>query len=95
MKIPDLFLLYSKINIEINDENTSKWEAIKCLCKKLHINEDEVMTIGDSGNDYEMIKRAGLGVCMKNGFDEVKDVSDYVTDGIEEDGFYKAVKMFI
>ena len=84
-----------KINIEINDENTSKWEAIKCLCKKLHINEDEVMTIGDSGNDYEMIKRAGLGVCMKNGFDEVKDVSDYVTDGIEEDGFYKAVKMFI
>ena len=84
-----------KINIEINSDMTSKWNAIESLCDKLGIATDEVMTIGDSGNDYEMIKKAGLGVCMGNGFDEVKDVSDFVTESIENDGFYKAIKKFI
>ena len=53
------------------------------------------MTIGDSGNDYEMIKNSGIGVCMENGFDEVKHVSDYVTKSIDEDGFSYALKKFI
>lgn len=83
-----------KINIEINSHTTSKWNAIQYLCKTLNIDTNDVMTIGDSGNDYEMIKNAGLGVCMGNGFDEVKDVAQYVTSSIEEDGFYKALKRY-
>lgn len=80
-----------KVNIEINSEKTSKWNAIKELCNIKKIKYDEVMTIGDSGNDYEMIKNAGFGVAMGNGIDEVKNVAKYVTKGIEEDGFYEAI----
>lgn len=84
-----------KINIEINNETTSKWAALKHLLEVTGIKEEEVMTIGDSGNDYEMIKRAGLGVAMGNAFDEVKDVAKYVTDYDDKDGFAKAVYKFI
>lgn len=84
-----------KINIEINNETTSKWEALQYLIKYLGLKDEEVMTIGDSGNDYEMIKKAGLGVAMGNAFDEVKDVAAYVTDSDEKDGFAKAVYKFI
>ena len=84
-----------KINIEINSEETSKWNAIKALCNKINIDTKCVMTIGDSGNDYDMIKNAGLGVCMGNGFDEVKLASKYVTKSIDEDGFDYAIRKFI
>ena len=84
-----------KINIEINNETTSKWSAIKVLTEKLGIKDSEIMTVGDSGNDYEMIKKAGIGVAMGNGFDEVKKVANYITDYDYNDGFAKAVYKFI
>ena len=84
-----------KINIEINSDTTSKWEALKHLISHLGINKEEVMTIGDSGNDYEMIKKAGLGVAMGNAFDEVKEIARFVTAADDEDGFAKAVYKFI
>ena len=84
-----------KINIEINNETTSKWSAIKVLTEKLGIKDSEIMTVGDSGNDYEMIKKAGIGVAMGNGFDEVKKVANYITDFDYNDGFAKAVYKFI
>ena len=38
------------------------------------------MALGDAQNDAEMIKLAGLGVCMLNGDDQVKAVSDVISD---------------
>ena len=73
-------------------DKTSKWNAILDLCNKLKIKPEDVMTIGDSGNDYEMIKKAGIGVAMGNAFDEVKDVANCITDSINEDGFYNYIK---
>lgn len=84
-----------KINIEINNETTSKWSAIKVLAKELDIKENEIMAIGDSGNDYEMIKNSGIGVAMGNGFDEVKEVAKFITECDDKDGFAKAVYKFI
>ena len=46
-------------------------------------------------NDYEMIKKAGLGVAMGNAFDEVKEIARFVTAADDEDGFAKAVYKFI
>ena len=96
-KIKQLFniSINIKINIEINNETTSKWSAIKVLTEKLGIKDSEIMTVGDSGNDYEMIKKAGIGVAMGNGFDEVKEVANYITDFDYNDGFAKAVYKFI
>ena len=48
------------------------------------------IAVGDSGNDLEMIKAAGVGVCMGNGSDDVKAAADLVTTHINDDGIYNA-----
>ena len=39
-----------------------------------------LISCGDGLNDISMIKYAGLGIAMKNAYDEVKNNADMVTD---------------
>ena len=55
---------------------------------------EEIMTMGDAFNDVEMIKLAGTGVAMGNADECAKEVADYVTDHIDEDGLAKAFAHF-
>lgn len=83
--IPEYF--YDKYNIvrsapfflEFLDKNVDKAAGVKFLAKYLNINDDEIMTIGDAGNDYKMIKDCKMGVAMSNSMDFVKDAAKYVT----------------
>ena len=52
------------------------------------------MAFGDGGNDIQMLSHAGIGIAMGNASDEVKKVADFVTDSVDEDGVYKALKHF-
>ena len=42
-----------------------------------------------------MIEYAGLGVAMENGFDEVKEIADYITLSNEEDGVAHVINKFM
>ena len=52
------------------------------------------MAFGDDLNDISMFHIVKYGVCMGNGKDEAKKEAFYVTDNIENDGLYKALKYF-
>lgn len=56
---------------------------------------DEAMAFGDGGNDIPMIQRAGIGIAMGNGNQGLKNVADYVTASVDDDGVYRALKHFI
>ena len=56
---------------------------------------EQVMAIGDQGNDLTMLDWAGLGVAMGNGSDEVKAVADWVAPPIDEDGVAVAIERFV
>ena len=62
--------------------------------KKLKVSREAIYAIGDSSNDIEMLQYAHVGIAMGNGKEEVKRVSDYITDDIAEDGLYNALKHF-
>lgn len=51
---------------EITNENVNKWTAIEFLMKKLNIQAQNVVAIGDNFNDREMIENSGLGIVMGN-----------------------------
>ncbi|MDR1929265.1 MAG: Cof-type HAD-IIB family hydrolase, partial [Treponema sp.] len=51
-------------NIEILPEGINKGAALKFVAAKLGISMKQVMAIGDSDNDKEMIQEAGTGVAM-------------------------------
>ena len=64
------------------------------LLEKLNIKPEEMIAFGDSENDIDMIQLAGLGISMGNGTPECKAAADYVTDSIDQDGIWKALKHF-
>lgn len=81
--------------VEIVKKETSKWSAVEFLGEKYDIDSKEIIAIGDSENDLEMIKYSGLGIAMNNAYDNIKDISNYVTDTNDNDGVAKALEKFI
>ncbi|MGM9946428.1 Cof-type HAD-IIB family hydrolase [Floccifex sp.] len=55
---------------------------------------EESMAFGDGGNDATMIDFVGCGIAMGNAKQELKDIADYVTCNVEDDGIYEALKHF-
>lgn len=66
--------------LEILPPNCGKGEAILYLAKKIGLPADTIMAFGDSMNDESMIRLCKYGVCMKNGLEAIKTISDYVTE---------------
>ncbi|WP_300381686.1 HAD family hydrolase [Clostridium sp.] len=80
---------------EINLKGISKGKVVEDLAKELGINIEEVMCIGDGGNDIEMLKKAGIAVAMENGIPEVKEIAHYITSSNNESGVGKAIRELI
>ena len=45
-------------------------------------------------NDFEVLQAAGTGIAMGNAVSELKEIADYVTAHIEEDGIFKTCRYF-
>ena len=69
-------------------------ETIRRIVEETDGKEYATMAVGDSGNDISMLRAAQVSVCMGNGTNEAKDVADYVTRAIDEDGLYHAFEHF-
>ncbi|MDC7953667.1 Cof-type HAD-IIB family hydrolase [Liquorilactobacillus mali] len=65
--------------IEFNSAKADKGQALIKLGKMLNIQEDEIIAIGDSGNDLAMIKAAGLGAAVANAHELIKENADVIT----------------
>ena len=81
--------------LEFLNKSVNKGVGVELLAKNLNIKQEEVICIGDAGNDIHMIKYAGLGVAMGNAFEEVKKIADYITLSNEEDGVAEVIKKFV
>ena len=94
-RFPELIVSSAVVNnVEINDKNAHKGNAIRQLAAHLGIEMSQVLAFGDGSNDITMLQEAGIGVCMKNGLDSVKAVADYITDSCDDDGVAKAIYKF-
>lgn len=79
---------------DIVPKGSNKANGIDKIISYLGIELDETMAFGDGGNDIAMLKHAGIGVVMGNADDKVKEIADYVTDSVDEDGILKALQHF-
>ena len=57
----------------------NKSTALASLAASLGITMDECVTFGDSSNDLEMVRDAGLGIAMANARDDVKRMAGYTS----------------
>lgn len=81
--------------IEVVNKNINKGIGVMQLADKLGIKREEVICIGDSGNDKHMIEWAGLGVAMGNAFNEIKEIADFITLTNDEGGTSHVINKFI
>ena len=54
--------------------------------------QSEVMALGDSFNDLEMLQWAGVSVAMDNADADLKAHADFITGHNREAGFAKAIR---
>ncbi|EUJ33823.1 haloacid dehalogenase [Listeria floridensis FSL S10-1187] len=81
--------------LEILNRDASKGNAVHQLADLLHIDQSEVMCIGDHENDVTMLEYAGTAVAMGNAIQKLKDIADFVTETNNNDGVAAAFEKFI
>lgn len=76
----------SKNIMEIVDINGGKGNAVKWYADKYGIKKEEIIAVGDSGNDIQLMDYCGLKVAVDNAEDKLKEICDVVTKSNNEDG---------
>ena len=74
--------------LEITDKGVSKGSGILDVCNYLNIDIKDTVGFGDSLNDIDMFKVVKCSVAMGNGHELLKKQATYITDHINDDGFY-------
>lgn len=95
-KFPDLYIVKSTpYFLEFSNPKGSKYCAVKFLQNYWNLEDNEILTIGDQNNDIALLEAGGIKIAMGNATDKLKNMADYVTDTVYNDGFVKAVKKFV
>lgn len=84
-------LLHEENIAEIVPHGFSKAGGIRRVCEMLGISQENTIAVGDSINDVDMLRYAGVGIVMGNGTQVAKENADYITTGIYEDGIWNAM----
>lgn len=74
--------------------NIDKSTAISLLMKHLNETGSKTIAFGDAKVDIPMLDHCQIGVAMGNGGPEIREMADYITDDVTEDGLYNAFKHF-
>lgn len=83
-------------NIEVNAAGVDKGNALLWLAQYLGIAPEETMAFGDGNNDITLLEKAGTGVAMKNGIEEVKHAADTITEKTnDEEGAAKFIETYV
>lgn len=87
------FVPNGKKVLEFQSKKADKWIAIINYLKSKNISLSEVVSFGDEFNDKSMVKNSGMGFAMKNGIEELKSLTNNITEFTNnEDGVYFELK---
>lgn len=75
-----------KFFIDINNKDVSKGNALNFFVDYLNVDKKNVVSIGDSCNDFSMFEISGTDVAMGNSLNDLKKSADFVTKTNDESG---------
>lgn len=79
---------------DITASEADKGNGMLAMASRRGFLPEEVMAFGDGGNDIPIIKAAGTGIAMGDGNKSLKEVADYVTAPLDEDGVAYALRHY-
>lgn len=80
--------------VEIGVKGVNKGTAMQEVLHHFGVDTSQALAIGDSANDYEMVREAGIGVCLAGGAEKLRNIADWVAPPIEEDAVAVAFERF-
>ncbi|MDO5547551.1 MAG: Cof-type HAD-IIB family hydrolase [Eubacteriales bacterium] len=90
--LPGIYITRSaEDNFEVMPSGINKGHALRTLADLMGISMEQVIAIGDSDNDSDMLKACGMPVVMANGDDAVKKLARYLTSSNDEGGVAQAI----
>jgi len=81
--------------LEFSHPLGNKGYALAAIAAHYGVEREEIIAVGDSYNDIEMIEYAGLGVVVSNARPEIRERADFVCPSNEECGVAEVVERFI
>ena len=79
---------------DIISADGGKRSAMLEILRRYGIQPSACIAFGDSENDIEMLRAAGIGVAMGNATPDCLAAADYVTADCDDDGVQKALEYF-
>jgi phosphoglycolate phosphatase len=80
--------------IHIQSPGINKGTALEMLAPKMGLIPNDFLAIGDSLNDLQMLKTAGVAVTLANGHPDLKGIAQYVAGKEYGDGFVEAIEKY-
>jgi Cof subfamily protein (haloacid dehalogenase superfamily) len=94
--MPHLSVCMSKpFFLEVAQNGIDKAASIRFLAEKLNIQQQEIIAVGNAGNDLTMVEYAGLGVWVDNVTPELRDRADVIVASNNDHGVAEVVRRFI
>lgn len=95
-RYPDVYYLSGGFgNLEFTKKGVSKANGLSFLCDYLNIPIEQTIACGDSENDLDIIKAAGLGIAMANAPEHVKALAGETAPSNDEDGVAAIIEKWL
>ncbi|EGC38049.1 hypothetical protein DICPUDRAFT_76364 [Dictyostelium purpureum] len=87
---------YKQYYVEFLEHGVNKGTSVIDFCTAKSVDRSQVVAFGDAENDIEMLSEAGFGICLQNGTEPTKKVSNLISSFTnDQDGVARElVKLF-
>ena len=93
--LPLTFATVGDTVLEMTAPGVSKAFGVNVLANRLGISMEEIIGIGDSDNDREMLSAVGFAVAMGNAEEEILQMSRLVTADNDHNGVGEAIRKLV
>ncbi len=91
----DLYIASSKVAIHVNLLKYTKGYALERILQRLNLNWRNVLAVGDSDIDVDMIKRAEIGCAVANASTRLREVANCFSGYEAGRGFVDIIERYI
>lgn len=79
---------------DVGIQDITKATAVELFLEKTEAKQENTFAFGDAKIDHSMMEFCEIGVAMGSGSEDTKEIADYVTDTVDNDGLKKAFEHF-
>lgn len=80
--------------VNLIPKTAGKSQAIRWCMQKYQFTKENTFAFGDGFNDRDMLLEVGHGVAMGNAIESIKEIAEFVTESVDNNGIEIALKHY-